>query len=260
MGDSCCAMFAFDQAGYIIAFNLQISARYGVNLAKITVSVMSINGTKKYRVALVDDHELMLIGLINVLASDFEIAGTFADGRSAVAGYDNLRPDVLILDISLPLLNGIEAARQIKKIDKNACILFVTMQTDKSYIEEAFRAGANGYVLKQSAAADLLQALHTVLDRRYYVSPMLIAKLPEMPVSDRTNPAELFQVNLTPRQREVLQLIAEGRSMKEIAGMLRISVRTVEFHKTSIVETLGLRTTAELTKYAIQHGISIAGT
>jgi DNA-binding NarL/FixJ family response regulator len=209
------------------------------------------------RVLLADDHALMLDGLRKLLAWDFELVGSVTDGRAAVAEFDRLRPDLLLLDIGLPLLNGLEVARQVKKISPEGRILFVTMQTGRDYVAQAFRAGASGYVLKQADAGELMEAIGTVFAGRYYVSSVIAQALGAMPLDPSRNPCELFAGPLTARQREVLQLVAEGKSMKEIADMLHISVRTVEFHKSNIVQQLGLRTTAELTRYALDHGIAI---
>ena len=209
------------------------------------------------RLLLADDHALMLDGLSKLLAHDFELAGTVTDGRAAVAEFDRLRPDLLLLDIGLPLLNGFEVARQVKKISPAARILFVTMQTDRDYVAQAFHAGASGYVLKQAAAGELLDAIETVLQGRYYISSHLAQREGTIPFDSSRNPSELFAGPLSARQREVLQLVAEGKSMKEIADILHISVRTVEFHKNNIVQQLGLRTTAELTRYALDHGIAV---
>jgi DNA-binding NarL/FixJ family response regulator len=210
----------------------------------------------KPRLLLADDHELFLDGLRKLLEADFELVGAVGDGRAAVAAFEELRPELLLLDIGLPLLNGIEAARHIRRNTPDAAILFVTMQTDRIYVEEAFRAGGTGYVLKQAAARELKEAIRIVLGGRFYVSPMIAAKVGTLPFDSGKTPTDLFGGQLTPRQREVLQLVAEGKSMKEIAQILKISVRTVEFHKNGIMQELGCRTTAELTRYALGHGIT----
>jgi DNA-binding NarL/FixJ family response regulator len=210
----------------------------------------------KPRLLLADDHELLLDGLRKLLDPEFELVETVRDGRAAVDAFDRLRPDLLLLDIGLPLLNGIEVARQVRRISSSARILFVTMQADRVYIEEAFRAGAAGYLMKQSAARELVDAIKTVLRGRFYVSPMLNAAAAAAQFDSMNEPADLFGSRLTPRQREVLQLVAEGRSMKEIASLLKISVRTVEFHKNGLMQQLGMRSTAELTRYALEQKIS----
>jgi DNA-binding NarL/FixJ family response regulator len=210
---------------------------------------------KKPRLLIVDDHELFLDGLRKLLESDFDVIGTAGDGRAAVAAYARLSPDLMLVDIGLPLLNGIESARQVRHLAPEAMILFVTMQTDRIYVEEAFRAGGMGYVVKQAAARELVQAIHEVLAGRYYLSPAIADKLKAIP-SDLAKNSRGYAGQLTPRQREVLQLVAEGKSMKQIARILEISVRTVEFHKGGVMQELGCHSVAELTRYAIEHGIT----
>jgi DNA-binding NarL/FixJ family response regulator len=207
------------------------------------------------RLLIVDDHALFLDGLRKLLEPEFEVVGAAGDGRAAVATYLRCSPDLMLVDIGLPLLNGIEAARQVKHLVPEAMILFVTMQTDRIYVEEAFRAGGAGYVVKQAAARELVTAVREVLAGRYYLSPAIAEKLNNLP-SILANEPTRYRGQLTPRQREVLQLVAEGKTMKEIARILEISVRTVEFHKSGIMRELGCRSTAELTRYAIEHGIA----
>lgn len=208
------------------------------------------------RLLLADDHELMADGLRKLLEPEFAIVEAVTDGHAAVIAFHRIKPDLLLLDIGLPLLNGIEAARQIKETVPNAKILFVTMRTERIYVEEAMRAGGSGYVLKQAAARELVAAIRAVLGGGTYVSPAVLEHLkPE--VTARLQHGTAFGGQLTPRQREVLQLIAEGKSMKEIADVLAISVRTAEFHKNGIMEQLGVRTTAELVRYAIDQGIAV---
>ena len=209
---------------------------------------------KRPRVLLGDDHNIILEGLRSILEPHFEVVGAVGDGRALVAAAEQLHPDVIIADISMPLLNGIEAARQLQKSQERAKIIFLTMHPDATYATEAFRAGASGYVLKSSAAAELVTAIQEALKGRVYVTPLVakdvlerLMKAPQQP--DQQTPP------LTPRQREILQLVAEGRSAKEIADILRVSPRTVEFHKYRIMESLDLHTIAELTQYAVKHGI-----
>ena len=209
----------------------------------------------KPRLLLADDHELLLDGLRRILEPEFELIGAAGDGRSAVTAFEQLQPDLVLLDIALPLLNGIEVARQVRHASPQARILFVTMHTDRIYVEEAFRAGASGYVLKQAAATELVEAIKTVLRGRNYVSPQIAERFGVAAVDFSRDPGRYFGGQLTPRQREVLQLIAEGKSLKEIGQLLGISVRTVEFHKNGLMQVLGFRTTAELTRYAVDHGI-----
>lgn len=210
----------------------------------------------KPRLLLADDHQLFAEGLRKLLEAEFDLAETVSDGRAAVEAYQRLHPDLVLLDVGLPLLNGIEAARQIRKHSADARILFVTMHSDRIYVEEAFAAGGSGYVLKSAAAREMVEAIHDVLGGRFYVSPQIANKIGSAPFDPSRNPSSLFGGRLTPRQREVLQLIAEGKSMKEAAEILKISVRTVEFHKNGIMQELGCRSTAELTRYAMHHGIA----
>lgn len=205
-----------------------------------------------------DDHELLLDGLRRLLETDFELVGAVLDGREAVTLYEKLRPDVLLLDIGMPGLNGIEATRQVKRAFPDARVIFVTMQTDRVYLEEAFHAGASGYVAKQAAASELIEAIRTVLRGRKYVSQRLSMAMGAGSALDpEGDSGRHFGGKLTPRQREVLQLVAEGKSMKDIARTLGISVRTVEFHKNGLIQQLGLRTVAELTRYALDQRIAV---
>jgi DNA-binding NarL/FixJ family response regulator len=212
---------------------------------------------KRARVLLGDDHTIILEGVRRILEPHFEVVGAVSDGRALIAAVEELHPDVVVADISMPLLNGIEVARQLQKSQSHAKIIFLTMHPDADYATEAFRAGASGYVLKSSAAGELVTAIQEALRGRTYITPLVAGdvmhKLMEAP-----QPQEETSATLTQRQREVLQLVAEGRSAKEIAEILKVSPRTVEFHKYRIMETLGLHNIAELTQYAIRHGI-VAG-
>jgi DNA-binding NarL/FixJ family response regulator len=208
------------------------------------------------RVLLADDHALMLDGLSRLLCNEFDIVGTVTDGRTLLTEAEHLNPDVILLDIGMPGLNGIEAARRLGKLVPDARIVIVTQQFAAAYVHAAFTAGAKAYVSKQSAATELVRAIHIALLDRYYVSPLVGAAAAELAAADRRrNPAEFFGGRLTPRQREVLQLVAEGKSTKEISAFLNISPKTVEFHRNSLMDELGLRTIAELTRYAVSRGI-----
>lgn len=209
---------------------------------------------KRARLLLADDHTLVVEGFRRLLEPEFELAGAVEDGRALVAAAQKLKPDVVLLDISMPLLNGIDAARQLKKIMPELKLIFLTMHADPAYVTEAFRVGASGYLLKRSAASELVNAIREVLRGRCYVTP-LVTKDMLGSVLGPSPERGTFSTDLTPRQREVLQLVAEGHSTKEIATVLNISVKTVEFHKSRLMQRLGIRTTAELTKFAIQHGI-----
>ena len=207
------------------------------------------------RVLLADDHKIVSEGLRSLLEPDYELVGTVEDGRALVAAAEKLSPDVIVADISMPLLNGIEAARQLKKANSRAKIVFLTMHPDVTYATRAFEAGASGYVLKHSAASELLTAIREALKGRLYVTPMIAKDVLQF-FMDRPQEPRKDDIELTPRQREVLQLVVEGRSAKEIASILHISTRTVEFHKYRMMEELGLRTNAELIQYAIKHHLA----
>lgn len=209
------------------------------------------------RLVLADDHAMVLDGLRRILSAEYEVVGTALDGRRVVDFAQKLRPDLVVLDVSMPQLNGIEAARQILKLLPAIKIIFVTQQLDPNYVRAALDAGAAGYVAKQSASTEMLRAVRAVLEGRYYVTPLAWQR-PDQPPSpgvSRSNPAEMFGKKLTGRQREVLQLIAEGKTAKQIATALGLSAKTVEFHRNALMDSLGMRTTAELTRYALIHGI-----
>jgi DNA-binding NarL/FixJ family response regulator len=205
------------------------------------------------RVLLADDHTLILAGLRSLLESDYDLVGTVEDGRALLDTAVQLKPDVIVVDISMPLLNGIEAARQLRKTVPQAKIIFLTMHADVAYVKEAFEAGASGYLVKRSAAAELVTAIHEVLKGHTYVTPLVTRDMLDS-FLDPTDQLEKLRSRLTGRQREVLQLVAEGHSNKEIAAILNVSTKTVEFHKHNLMQSLGIRTTAELTQYAIRHG------
>jgi DNA-binding NarL/FixJ family response regulator len=208
------------------------------------------------RILLADDHALMLEGLTRLLAGEFEVVGTATDGRTLLTEAERLRPDVIVLDVGMPEMNGIEAARRLAKLLPSAKIVFITQQLDPAYLHAAFSAGAKGYVAKQSAANELVRAIRLALRDRDYVTPLAVKGNVEVSgIDSRTNPSEMFGAELTPRQREVLQLVAEGKSTKEISAALNISPKTVEFHRNSLMDELGVRTTAELTRYALARGI-----
>jgi DNA-binding NarL/FixJ family response regulator len=203
-------------------------------------------------VLLADDHALMLEGLQKLLEQECEVVAAVEDGRSLVEAAQRLRPAIVLLDISMPLLNGLEAARQLKHLVPETKLVFLTMHADPTRAREAFDAGASGYMLKRSTARELMEAIRTVLRGRVYLSPLLgfDAKQFAAPAAKRSSrPGDL-----TARQREVLQLVAEGYSMKEIGARLNVSVKTVEFHKAHLMEKLGLRTTVDLVRYAVAHG------
>ena len=209
---------------------------------------------RRPRVLLADDHKIVAEGLRSLLEPEFELVGTVEDGRALVAAAQKLNPDVIVADISMPLLNGIEAVRQLKKGASQAKVVFLTMHPDVTYATRALEAGASGYVLKHSAASELITAIREALKGQIYLTPMIAKDVLES-FSGGSHKGRKSDLELTPRQREVLQLVSEGRSAKEIASILHISTRTVEFHKYHLMEALGLRTIADLIQYAIRHGI-----
>ena len=207
------------------------------------------------RVLLGDDHTLVLEGLSKLLEDTCELVGTAEDGRALVEAAERLRPDVILLDISMPRLNGLEAARIVRTRVPDAKIIFLTMHADPTYAREAFRAGASGYLLKRSAASELATAISVVLGGRPYVTPLFPAEVLQ-PLGASLRRLTPEAGTLTSRQREVLQLVVEGHTAKEIAALLKISKKTVDFHKARIMNRLGLRTASELTKYAVAHGVT----
>jgi DNA-binding NarL/FixJ family response regulator len=209
---------------------------------------------KKPTILMGDDHVVFVEGLRKLLEPEFEVLGSAQDGRTLVSEVLRLKPDIVVADISMTLLNGIDAARQIRKAEPRAKIIFLTMHSDPMYAAEALEAGASGYIVKQSAAIEVVTAIRAVLKGREYVTP-LVAKgvLDRLRHDSRSGKNKTHK--LTSRQREVLQLVAEGRSAKEIAAILNVSHRTVEFHKHRIMEELGLHSTAELTRFAIENRV-----
>jgi len=209
---------------------------------------------KPLRLLVADDHALVVEGLRRILPPAVTIVGEMADGRALVSAVGILRPDIVVVDISMPLLNGIEAARQIRKLDSKVKIIFLSMHPDVSYAVAALRAGGSAYVLKSSAATEILTAIREVMDGKTYLTPSIdkaVTRARAKETSGRRN--GLFK--LTARQREVLQLIGEGRTTKEIAELLHVSPRTIEFHRRRIIEELRLRTAAELIRYAVRGGV-----
>jgi len=207
---------------------------------------------KMPRVVLADDHALVLGAFAKLLAGECEVVGQASDGRALVAAAEKLKPDVIVLDISMPLLNGLEAGRQIKQTLRNVKLVFLTMNEDPDLAAEAFRAGASGYLLKRSAASELTTAIREVMQGRSYVTPLMTQGLVGSLLNkDESSPSH----ELTPRQREVLQLLAEGRSMKEVASVLNLTPRTVAFHKYRMMEQLKVKSNAELIQYAVKHHI-----
>lgn len=203
----------------------------------------------RIRLLLADDHVMFAQGLESLLRDEFEFLGTAENGEQLVEASLRQNPDVILVDISMPVLNGFDAVRKIREHGSTAKIIFLTMHDDATLLAEAFRCGASGYILKQAAGEELVNAIREVAEGNNYVSP-LITSLPAEPLSSRTP-----RTTITPRQREVLQLISRGLTMKEIAAELNISTRTAESHKYEMMQSLGVETTAELIRYSLRLGL-----
>ena len=208
---------------------------------------------KRPRILLADDHVLMAEALQHLLQVDFDVVGTVSDGRALLKAAGELTPDLVVVDIGMPLLNGLDAGEQLKALHPDIKVIYLTQNREPRYAVEAFRRNASGYLLKDSAASELTTAIREALRGRSYVSPVIARGMLDHAASPEA--AHLGPRELSPREREVLQLLAEGKSMKEVAAVLDISPRTVEFHKYRIMELLGVKTTAELVQYAIKHGL-----
>jgi len=205
------------------------------------------------RVLLADDHRIVSEGLKGLLADDFELVGMVEDGRALIAAAKELKPDVIVVDITMPHINGIDAVVQLKKDHPRIKIVFLTMHQDPAYARRALKAGAEGFVLKHSATAELVMAIHAALKGQTFITPALMNDV--LRQTDRSTESINTTKLLTGRQREILRLLAEGRSAKEIAIILAISSRTVEFHKYHLMEAHGLHGNAALIHFAIKHGI-----
>jgi DNA-binding NarL/FixJ family response regulator len=205
------------------------------------------------KLLLADDHTMFSQGLQSLLEDEFDLVGAVADGEALVEAAGRLNPDVIVVDISMPVMNGFDAVRKLKKQGITAKIIFLTMHADDRLLAEAFRCGGAGYVLKQSAGEELIAAIGKVLAGHKYVTPLIASEWAE-DISNKVT--ETQKLTLTPRQREVLQLVIEGCTMREIATRLGISTRTAETHKYEMMEGLGVATTAELIQYAVKLGLT----
>jgi len=205
------------------------------------------------RVLLADDHRMLTDALKNVLEPRFEVVGMVSDGRELLEAAAKLSPDVVVLDIAMPRLNGLDAGRQLKVKMPRVKLIFMTMQEDPYLVGEAFRAGGSAFLLKEAAASELIDALDQVLKGGSYVTPSAAEGLAQISLRDPRKRLDVPQPS--PRQREVIQLLAEGYSMKEVADALKITTRTVAGHKYAVMDLLQLKTNAELVQYAIKHSI-----
>jgi DNA-binding NarL/FixJ family response regulator len=207
----------------------------------------------RIRILLADDHTMISAGFQKLLEPHYEVVGSVADGLALLKAAAKLKPDLVLLDVGMPLLNGLDAARELKKVMPSVKLIFLTMNPDSDIASEAFRIGASAYLLKTSQASELLKAVHHVVRGISYVTPQISRAMEATFIRD---PNALHRPKqLTNRQREVLQMLAEGRSLKEIAYVLQITHRTVRFHKARIMAELGITTNSELVKYAIHHGV-----
>ena len=207
----------------------------------------------KPSILLADDHTMIAEAFRNLLEPQYEVVGTVADGRSLLEAAPKLKPDVIVLDIGMPLLNGLAAGQQLKQILPKSKIIYVTMNDDPDLASEALRTGGSAYLLKSSAASELLRSIHEVLRGGIYVTPKIKKGMADAFIrSPQPKPA---QKKLTPRQTEVLQLLAEGHSMKQVGAILSLTPRTVAFHKYRIMEVLNITSTAELIQFAVRHNV-----
>ena len=206
------------------------------------------------RILLADDHQMVVEGLKTLLADEFNLVGTVADGRALLTAAKQLKPDVVVADITMPHLNGIDALMRLKKDNPEIKVVFLTMHQDSAYARRALEAGALGFVVKHSAPTELVMAIRAALKGQTFITPSLAGKVLSE-IQNGTQTSSDISALVTPRQREILQLLAEGRSAKEVADALSISARTVEFHKYQIMDAHGLQSSAELIHFAIKHGI-----
>ncbi|MGA9570278.1 MAG: response regulator transcription factor [Candidatus Acidiferrales bacterium] len=208
---------------------------------------------KHPRVLLADDHQMLVDALRSILEPQCEVVGTVSDGRSLLAAAEKLRPDVIVIDIAMPQLNGLDAGRQLKQKMPSVKLIYMTMNEDPDLIGEAFRAGASAFLLKQAAGVELTDAIAQVMKGERYITPRAAAGLTS--ISLREPKAREHAPGPSNREREVIQLLAEGRTMKEAAAMLKITTRTVAAHKYHAMELLQIKSNAELVQYAIKHRI-----
>ena len=210
----------------------------------------------RVKILLADDHTLFCDLLRELLQPEYEVVGIVSDGRALLKAAEALRPDVVLLDIGMPSLNGLDAGRRLKEADPKVKLIYLTMNNNVEYAREALQAGASAFVLKNSETSHLLEAIRRALRGVSYVAPEIRRAMKEIFI--RNPKAVERPQHLTDRQKEVLQMLAEGRSLREISTSLQISYRTVRFHKVRIMEELGISKNAELVKYAITHGLTSA--
>jgi DNA-binding NarL/FixJ family response regulator len=213
--------------------------------------------TSRSRILIADDHNLVAELCKKLLETEFDVVGTVGDGRALVRAAAELKPDVVVVDVAMPILNGLDAGRQVKQMLPAVKLIYLTMNPDVEVAAEAFRRGAHGYLLKTCAAAEMVLAVRDVLRGKSFISPALPRDTIDFLRKQDKNMVKEDE-RLTQRQREVLQLLAEGKVMKEVSNILHMSTRTVAYHKYRMMEVLGAKTTAELVKYAIKNHIVAA--
>lgn len=211
----------------------------------------------KRRVMLADQHPIMLAGVCRLIGDRYQVVGMVEHGQALLQAAEQIRPDLILLDIAMPRLDGLEATRQIKRVLPETKFLFLTTCASPQYATQAFEAGGHGYLLKQAAVSELHPAIEAVLSGKHYLTPALTKPVIEQALKVEEAPITGESISkLTPRQREVLQLIGEGKRTKEIAELFRISIKTVEFHKNCIMKQLDIHTTAQLVRYATVQGLA----
>ena len=213
---------------------------------------------KRTTILLADDHSIVIEGMRRLLEAEFDVIGVVSDGMTLIDVAEQLRPHVIVADVSMPVLNGIEAARQLRVNNPEIKIVFLSMHPDVVYVSEALRAGGSAYILKTSAGFEIVTAIREVIGGGIVVSPAIDPRALKAQLQRDQDSHDPLNT-LPPRQREVLQMVAEGRSSKEIADILQISPRTAEFHRYRVMQSLGVRTIADLVRYAIKHGVVSPG-
>ena len=208
---------------------------------------------RRIRILLADDHTMICAGFRKLLEPEYEVVGAVGDGRALLKAAEELKPDLVLVDVGMPLLNGLDAARKLKKLMPRVKLIFLTMNPDSDVASEALQIGASGYLLKNSQADELLRAVRDVVRGLTYVTPQIRQAMEERFIRDPKSASR--PKHLTPRHREIVQMLAEGRSPKEIASILDITLRTVRFHKYEIMKELGIASNAELVQYAIKHSL-----
>lgn len=215
--------------------------------------MQSKQGSRRTTVLLADDHAIVLEGLSGLLRNEFALVGTVADGTRLIEAVRQLLPDVTVTDITMPGMNGLEVVRRLKADAVPTKVIVLTMHANAQLAADALRAGASGFIVKHAAGKELIAAIHAVVRGERYITPQLASDVLTA-LAEGRGPSE--DAPLTPRQREVVALLAQGRTMKEVAAALGLSPRTVETHKYQVMQSLGLQTTADLVRYAVEHGLT----